>query len=447
MPPNIGTERHVEIAASVVSPAQRRKAFIGAAVGNAIEWYDFAVYGVVAAHVGAAFFPSDDPVAELLSSFAVFGLSFLVRPLGGLFFGPLADRIGRKRVMVTVLVMMSVATAGIGLLPTFASWGLMAPVLLILLRCLQGFSAGGEFGSVSSFMVEYSGKNRRGFGTSWMMFSTICSFMFGSAVAAALVFGLGETQMSEWGWRVPFLIAAPLGGIALYIRLRLEDSPAFAALEKSGDVSAAPLREAFSYRRQLLVTAGIATLHATAFYIVFTFMVGFISTTIGRGSSMALVSTFIAGALGLTIIPFAGALSDRVGRRPVLLAGGLGFLILSYPMFALVSTGHVLAIIVGQAVLAALLATFISTSVVTMVEIYPTRVRSAGTSIGYNIPTAIFGGMAPFAATYLVSQTGDNRAPSFYLIAAAIVGLVAVLALARIPRADAQASTMDQGDA
>lgn len=408
---------------------ERRRAFVGASIGNGIEWYDFAVYGSVAAYIGANFFPSDDPVAELMSSFAVFGLSFLVRPLGGLFFGPLADRIGRKRVMVIVLAMMSVSTALIGVLPTHAVVGAWAPVLLVAMRCLQGFSAGGEFGSVSSFLAEYAGPGRRGFSTSWMMFSTVTGFMVGSAVSAFLLFGIGQEQMQSWGWRAPFLLAAPLGAIALYIRLKLEDTPAFVELTKSGEVSQAPLREVFGLRRELIVTACIGTLHATAFYVVFTFMVGFVGTTLGHGNKVSLASTLVAGALALVILPLVGGLSDRVGRRPVLLVGGIGFLVLSVPLFALAASGSVIGVFLAQATLASLLAIFISTSVVSMAEVFPARVRSAGISIGYNLPAALFGGMAPFVATYLVRATGDTRSPALYLCATAVLACVAIWAM------------------
>ena len=411
------------------SGRDRRRAFVGASIGNGIEWYDFAVYGSVAVYIGASFFPSGDPVAELMKSFAVFGLSFLLRPLGGLFFGPLADRIGRKKVMVTVLVMMSASTALIGVLPTHANIGAWSAVLLVSMRCIQGFSAGGEFGSVSSFLTEYAGPGRRGFSTSWMMFSTVVGFMVGSAVSASLLFGIGESAMASWGWRVPFLLAAPLGLISVYIRLKLEDTPAFVRMAESGDVSRAPLREVVATcRRSLFVAAGIATLHATAFYVVFTFMVGYLGSTLGHGGSISLGSTLAAGAVALLLLPLCGRLSDRVGRRPVLLAGSVGFLVLAIPMFALASSGSVIGAVIAQMVLAALLAIFISTSVVTMAELFPARVRSAGVSVGYNLPAAVFGGMAPFVATWLISQSGDTRAPSLYLVAAAIVAIVAVAA-------------------
>jgi MHS family proline/betaine transporter-like MFS transporter len=415
----------------VVSISERRRAFIGASVGNAVEWYEYAVYGSLAVFIGALFFPSNDPATELLSSFAVFGISFLARPFGGLFFGSLADRIGRKKVMVAVLTMMSVATALIGMLPTYASIGVIAPGLLVLMRCIQGLSAGGEFGSATTFMMEYAGEGRRGLSTSWLMVSSIVGFISGAALVAGLVLALDSEAMNSWGWRIPFIIALPLGGVVLYVRMKLEETPAFQQLAKRGHVSRAPLRDVFGARRSLLSTFCIATLHSTCFYVIFTFLVGHISRTLQQGNDLALLSTVIAGGVAVLILPFAGLLSDFIGRRALLLTGGIGFLLFSYPIFALISTGEAMGIIMGHTALAVLLAIFGSTSVVTMTEVFPVRVRSVGVSVGYSLPNALFGGMAPFFATYLVQVTGDVRSPALYLMATAAIAVAALLIVYR----------------
>lgn len=409
-------------------PTNRTRALIAAAIGNGIEWFDFAAYGFVAVYIGAAFFPSDDPTTELLTTFAVFGLTFLIRPLGGLFFGPLADRLGRQRVLVLVLALMSVSGGIMGLLPTYATWGVAAPILLVALRSLQAFSAGGEYGSVTSFLTEYSAPGRRGAGTGWMMFSAVLGFMAAALVVLALNLTLTEDVMSSWGWRVPFLLAIPLGAIAIYLRTRLEDTPSFKALQATGNVSKAPLREALGYRRQLLVTAGIAALHGSAFYIVLTYMITFISVNADLGGTTGLLASLAGGASALLVIPSVSALSDRIGRKPILVVSSSGFVILIVPLFALIQTGA-LGAVLGQVVLGLLLGTLISTSIVAMAEIFPARVRSAGNSLAYTLSVMVFGGTAPFIATWLVDTTGSTLSPALYLVFTAIIGLVGTLAL------------------
>ena len=211
---------------------QRRRTLLGAVSGHLIEWYDYGVYGFLAVYIGQAFFVTDNPATSLLASFGAFALSFFIRPLGGLFFGPLADKIGRRTTLVIVLTIMSGSTFLLGVLPTYASIGIAAPILLVLIRCLQGFSAGGEIGTITSFVSEYAGPGKRGYSTSWLMVTAVLGLLLGGAVANGLAWGIGEEAMQQWGWRIPFLIAAPMGAISMYIRLKLEDSPEFKALQE-----------------------------------------------------------------------------------------------------------------------------------------------------------------------------------------------------------------------
>lgn len=410
------------------SGADRRRALVAAAVGNGIEWFDFAAYGFVATYVGAAFFSKADDTSQLLATFAVFGLTFGIRPLGGLYFGPLADRIGRQRVLVAVLVIMAISTGLVGLIPSAASIGIAAPVLLVLLRSLQAFSAGGEYGSATSFLVEYSGKGRRGAGTGWMMFSAVVGFMAAGVMVLGLELALSDDAMGSWGWRVPFLMAFPLGAVGLYIRVRLEDTPEFRALQAAGNLAQAPLREALAYRRQLLVTMGIAALHGSAFYLVLTYMISFVSVTADLGPTVALLTALGAGSAALVLIPPVASLSDRIGRRPILVAASAGFAILIVPAFALIRSGLAGAVL-GQLILGALLGVLISTSIVSMAEIFPARVRAAGNSLAYTLSLMIFGGTAPFIATWLVNVTGSTLAPAVYIVGTAILGLAASIAL------------------
>src|SRR5215210_1329820 len=311
-----------------------RRAIVGASIGNTVEWFDFATYSFLAVTLAAVFFPSGNPTAALLSTFAIFAAAFFVRPLGGLFFGPLGDKIGRQRVLATVIVLMSLSTFVIGLLPSYATIGVWAPLLLVVARCLQGFSAGGEFGGASTFLAEYSPDERRGFLVSWLEFSTLIGFMLGSLLVLFLSTALPEDALISWGWRIPFLLAGPLGIVGLYIRLRLEDTPEFKALEETGEVSSSPFRETFVENwKQILQLVGMA------------------------------------------LIPPLGALSDRIGRKPLLLASCIGYAVLTYPLFLLLNTGNLLAAILAQVALGALLAVFISTSIAALTELFPTRVR------------------------------------------------------------------------
>ncbi|WZH51248.1 MAG: MFS transporter [Nocardioides alkalitolerans] len=409
-------------------PTTRRRALLAAAIGNGIEWFDFAAYGFVAVYIGAAFFSTSDPTTQLLATFAVYGLTFVVRPLGGLYFGPLADRVGRQRVLVAVLLLMAVATGLVGVLPTYATIGVAAPVLLVVLRSLQAFSAGGEYGSATSFLVEYAAPGRRGAGTGWMMFSAVVGFMAAGLLVLLLQLGLGEETMQAWGWRVPFLLAFPLGAVGLYIRVKLEDTPEYRSLQAVGDVAAAPLREALALPRQLLVTFGIAALHGSAFYMVLTYLLSYVSITAGLGTTTGLLTCLTAGAAALALIPGMSSLSDRVGRRPILVVSSAGLALLVVPVFALIRSGTTGAF-VGQAVLGLLLGSLISTSIVAMAEIFPARVRSAGNSLAYTLGVMVFGGTAPFIATWLVERTGSSLAPAFYLVGTALIGLTAALAL------------------
>lgn len=413
----------------------RRRAFIGGAIGNGIEWYDFAIYGYLAIHIGRVFFAPGGETAQLLSAFAVFGLSFFARPLGGLVFGPLADKVGRKRVMVIVLTMMGAATFLIGVLPGYAQMGIAAPILLVVLRLLQGLSAGGEVGSTSTYMAEFSAAGRRGYGVSWMAFSCVLGIMLGGLLATGLGALLSSEAMASWGWRIPFLVAGPLGLVGLFIRMKLEDTPDFTSLERSEQLEARPIRRVLQHRRQLVTVAGIATLYGVSFYMVFTYLSTYISTIVGLGSGVALLAVLLGGCAALVLLPVTGALSDRIGRRPVLAGAAGGFLILGIPLFHLIASGGVAGAIIGTVLLAALQATFLATALVTMTEVFPAEIRTTGVSLGLNVPIAIFGGTAPFIATLLISQTGVMTSPSWYLVAAALLTLGALTLLRTSPTA------------
>lgn len=407
-----------------------RKAVVGAAIGNMVHWYDFAIYGYLATTLAAVFFPSEDPTAGLLSTFAVFAAAFFVRPLGGLFFGPMGDRIGRRPVLAAVIILMSASTFAIGLLPGHASAGVLAPILLVLARLSQGFAAGGEFGGAATFLSEYSPVERRGFTVSWLEFSTLVGFLLGSGVVFLLNSALAEEALASWGWRIPFLIAGPLGVVGLFIRLRLEDTPDFLALADTGEVARSPLKEAFTENRKPIIQmVGLEVAQNVAFYIVLAYLVTYMTEQLRISPATASLSAIITSLAAMALVPPLGALSDRVGRKPLLLASCGGFALLTYPLFLLMNAGNVGSAIVAHVLLGALLAAFISTHGSAMTEIFPTRVRQGGFSIGYNISVALFGGTAPYIATYLISVTGNPLMPAFYLMLAAVVSFATILTM------------------
>ncbi|GAA3789501.1 MULTISPECIES: MFS transporter [Amycolatopsis] len=408
------------------APVPRGRIYFATVFGHLVEWYEFSVYGFVAVHIGATFFPGADPMARLLATFGVFGFTFGFRPLGALFFGPLADRIGRRPVLVTVLLLMCGSTFAIGLLPGYATLGIAAPVLLVVLRGLQNFSTGGEFGSVGAFMIEHAPPGRRGYATSWLMFSAVVGFVIGSLVVVSLAAALGDAAMAAWGWRIPFLVAGPLGIVGLYIRLRLEDTPEFRALADRHEVAQSPLREALRYRREILTVAGLAGLHTTAFYLVLTFMVSYLTQTVRFGTGLALTATLAGAVAALVPMPFVSAWSDRIGRRPVLITLSAAIAVLAVPVLAVIRSSPAGAI-AGQVVLGSLMGALVSTTLVSMTEIFPPRVRSAGSSFAYTISAALIGGTAPFVSTWLIGATGSSLAPAGYLAATALLALVAAV--------------------
>lgn len=410
------------------APKQRR-AILGAAAGNAIEFYDFAVYGFLAVYIGQHFFPTGDSTTELLSTFAVFGLAFVARPVGSVIFGPLADRIGRKPVLVMVLFGIAGASALMGCLPTYQDIGVAAPVLMVLLRFVQGLSAGGEYGSGTTFILESSPRAHRGLGVSWLTVSTTVGILGGIATVTILTAALGESGMYDWGWRVPFLIALPLGIVGWYIRQRIEETPEFQVLDAEGDKARAPFRDALKMWPNMLIIFGVGAFHATAYYSVFTYMPTYISVEAGHGQTLSLVSSFVTGVFAIIALPLMASLSDRIGRRPVLLIGGGAFLALVWPVYALIPVVDGALVVVLHIVLGVAMATSLASSAVAMGELFPARVRTSGMSFGYALPAAIFGGGAPFVGTFLIAQTGLTTSASWYLIVTAVIGLAAALCM------------------
>ncbi|WP_020673209.1 MFS transporter [Amycolatopsis nigrescens] len=412
-----------------IDPASLRRSVAAGAVGVFVHWFDWAAYAYLASTLATVFFPAENSTAGLLAVFGVFAVSFGIRPIGALVFGPLGDRIGRKRTLSIVIFLMSGATLVIGLLPGYSTIGIAAPLLLVLLRLLQGFAAGGEFGSAASFLAEYAPRRRRGFGVSWLEVGSLLGFLAGSFVFLLLSVGLSEAQLTSWGWRIPFLIAAPLGVIGFVIRNKIEDTPEYRALEATDNLPRSPVRELFRHnRKQLLQAAGLMTMMHVPFYLVLTYLVTYQTDYLGHSAGSAALLSTVVSLAGLVLVPAFGRLSDRVGRKPVLVGAGVALLVLATPAFLLMRTG-LAGTWIAALVLGVVLAAILGTYAVWSAEIFPTRTRQGGLSIAYSFTAAIFAGTVPYLMTVLISATGSTLVPGPYLMAAAVLGLAAALSL------------------
>ncbi|VVO19498.1 MFS transporter [Pseudomonas fluorescens] len=412
------------------APPTLRKAIIAAAIGNFITWFEYASYGFLAVILGRVFFPVSTPSASLLATFAAFGISFLMAPLGALFFGRLGDRVGRKKILASVILLMSGSTFVIGLLPSYAAIGVVSPILMVLMRMLQGFASGGEPGGAATFLVESAQPGKR----AWTVSYWHCSSFLANAVASAFILGLtasiSEEALQSWGWRIPFLISGVLGVVAFYIRSQLEDTHAFKTMQETEGVSEAPITEAIRFHwRQILQTAGCIALQGAAFYFIFVYIETYLKVQLGLSFLQASVSNVTCLFLASVSIFIFARISDRIGRKPVLLLGALLCTLAIYPIFLVFSTGVFGLIVMGHAILGICLAVFMSASGPALVEIFPTRVRYAGFSIGFNLSVAIFGGSAAYVATYLIDFTGSPLSPALLVLTTGIIATLSVLTL------------------
>ncbi|HVY18013.1 MAG TPA: MFS transporter [Rhodopila sp.] len=405
--------------------SQRRTAVLAGVIGNVLEWYDFAVYGYFVPVISKLFFPNQTPLVSLLLTFSVFGVGFVMRPVGSVVFGLYGDRHGRKQALSAVIFLMAISTFVVGLLPTYDSIGILAPLLLVVARLAQGLSGGGEWGGAAAYLVEYALPDKRGLTGSWQQVSVGTGFLLGSLTAAVLTSLVSSDNMLAWGWRIPFLLGVIVGIVGAILRWRLDDTPKFEELERHGDVARSPLTEAFTtFRKPTLLAFGITLHNTVAYYAVLIYLTTWLTTAIKMPRSTALWSGTICLLAFVIAVPIMGALSDRVGRRPLLIASCAGYAVLTYPMFLLASTGVPVYAFIAQLILVLLLALYAGPGPAVYCELFPTRVRYTALSVGYNIPVAIFGGFAPFIATWLIHTTGNSLAPAFYVIAASLATLV-----------------------
>jgi MFS transporter, MHS family, proline/betaine transporter len=397
-------------------------------IGNVLEWYDFGVYGYLVPTLSVLFFPASDPLVSLLLTFAVFGVGFVARPIGSIIFGMYGDRYGRRKALSAVVFLMAFSTLAIGFLPTYAQVGVAAPIMLVAIRLLQGLSAGGEWAGSTAYIVEFAPEGRRGFLGAWQQVGVGGGFLLGSLTAALLNNALDKEALLAWGWRVPFLLGITVGLVGAYLRWRLDDTPKFNELEESHTVAQAPLAEMFrEHMRDILLAFGITLHNTAAYYIALLYMSGYMSTSGGLERTTALWISTGCLAIFVMLLPVSGWLSDRVGRKPLLIASCVGYIVLGYPFFLMAGSGSVGLAFLALLLMVILLASYSGAAIAFYAEIFPTRVRYSALSLPYNVAVAIFGGFAPFIATFLIELTGSKRAPALYVIGAAIVTLVILL--------------------
>ncbi len=401
-----------------------RKATVASAMGNMTEWFDYGVYAVAVTYITAHFFPGEYGTILALATFAV---SFVVRPLGGLVLGPLGDRLGRKTVLTLTILMMSGSTFLIGVLPTFDMVGLLAPILLILLRMVQGFSTGGEYGGAATFMAEYAPDKKRGFLGSFLEFGTLGGFALGASVMLLFQLALPDAAMDSWGWRIPFMMALPMGLVGLYLRNKLEDTPVFQELEESGGVEEGSGLKALitQYWRPMLVMFGMVACLNMVNYTLISYMPTYLETQLGLDPNRSLIVIILGEVAMMAVIPFSGSLSDRVGRKPLWYASTIGLFIFAVPMFWLIGQNFGLAIL-GFAVLGLLYIPQLSTITATFPAMFPSQVRFAGFAITYNVATALLGGTAAIVNEAVIEATDFVLFPAVYMMIAAVGGLIAV---------------------
>ena len=416
-----------------------RRAATASFIGNFIEWFDYASYGYLAGVIGSVFFPESDRYAQLLYSFLVFAMSFILRPIGAVVWGLLGDRLGRRWALSWSILIMSGSTCFIGFLPPYAQIGMWSAIGLLILRMIQGFSASGEYAGAGTFLAEYAPPARRGIYTCLVPASTACGLLAGSLMVSGMLSVLGGEEsnaMIQWGWRIPFLLAGPLGLIGRYIRVHLEDSPAYQAMraEMPQDPRATswiePLILLFRYHwRETLITFGVSCLNAVAFYMLLSYMPTYVKEELHFKEETATLATSIMLVVYIVSIFAMGHLSDSFGRRRMLIAACIAFIVLSIPLFIAMTkaTGMLSVVILCQIIFAIVLTANDGTLATFLAESFPTNVRYSGFALSFNGANALLGGTTPVIVTWLIKTTGSSLAPAVYLTVVALIAMVAIL--------------------
>ncbi|MGT2462784.1 MFS transporter [Sinomonas atrocyanea] len=423
---------------NVVDQPMLKRAIGGTIVGNTMEWFDVGVFGYLITTMGPVFLPEADRTVQTLFLLGTFAATFIARPAGGVFFGWLGDKIGRQRVLAMTLITMASATFALGLLPGYAQIGIWAAILLVAIKLIQGFSTGGEYAGATTFVSEYAADKRRGFLASFLDMGSYIGFALGAAIVSVLQLSLGQDAMVAYGWRIPFLIAGPLGAIAIWFRLRIEESPAFrAALDAQENMTRelathdeiatkGPLQIVRSYWRQIIVAMVLVAAANTVGYALTSYMPTYLTESKGYDELHGTILTIPVLVVMSLCIPLTGKLSDKIGRRPVLWIGAVSTIVLSIPAFLLIGVGSIPATLAGLALIAFPVTFYVANLASALPAQFPTASRYGAMGIAYNFAVAIFGGTTPFIIDALIQSTGNDMMPAYYLMATSVVGAVAI---------------------
>lgn len=419
------------------SAAHRRKALVASLIGSSIEWFDYFLYGTAAALVfNRLFFPSADPAIALLLSYLSFSLTFFIRPFGGIIFAHIGDRIGRKKTLVITLSLMGAATVGIGLLPTYETIGIWAPIILILLRVVQGLGIGGEWGGALLLAYEYAPKNRKGFFGSVPQTGVTIGMLLATLSITAMLLILPEDAFLSWGWRIPFLLSASLVFLGLWIRSGIDETPDFKKTKAEGKVVRMPVVETLQTQwREVLIAAGLKVAETAPFYIFTTFIVSYAVTNVGYARESILTAVMIGAALSTVMIPLMGLLSDYVGRKLVYTVGCVAMGLFVFPYFMMVNTNDIVLLTIATIIIFGFIWSPVTAVLGTLFsEIFPSRVRYTGVTLGYQIGAALAGGTAPLIATWLLARyDNDWRTVAAYVLATVVLSLTAAFMIRKRP--------------
>jgi len=406
------------------------KAIVACMLGSVFEWYDFALYGYLAATLGKLFFPASDPLVSVIAAFGVFAAGFAIRPIGALFFGHIGDKYGRKKALFISMLMMTFPTVALGCLPTYQQIGVVAPILLVIIRLVQGLSIGGNASGIFTFMIEYAPSHRRGFVGSLSVMSAIKGILLGSGVVAFLSYIMGQENLEAWGWRLPFFAGALIGLLAFYVRKKIPETPRFKEKEEKVEENKhkSPIKELFKTNKKKLVRSiFMLVLNDIGFYVSFIYLATYMTMIVKIPLDMAMLINTINMIVIILVAPIMGWISDHVGRKPVMIAACILFFFSAIPVFYLIDTGGFWQPLLGQSVLAIGVAMYFGTMATVLVEKFPTSTRYTGLAVSLNVTAALFGGTAPVIVSYFIDITGWNHVPAYYLMTGAIVSFIALL--------------------